>query len=166
MSKEPESKHDTHDTRYGESRYNPPATAEPKAPAPKAAAPRDAAADQLKLLILLATDWLDNDRTHVAEIAALVAGFVAALGPPTVVDVPLVMQNGDTLTCTMGNWQGEPSAYAYEWHRDGVAFGATEATYTVQPDDAGHDLACVVTATNALGSTAAPMSNAIAIPAA
>lgn len=155
MSKEPEAKHDT---RYGESRSNLPPKAETKA-----AEPRDAAADQLRLLILLATDWIDNDRTHVAEITKLVAGFLAALGPPTVVDVPLVMQDGDTLTCTMGNWNGEPDSYAYSWHNDGVSNGATDATYAVQPDDVGHSLACVVTATNALGSTSAPMSNAILI---
>ena len=152
MSKEPESKHAD-------------ANLHPKAETKAVAAPRDAAADALKLLILLATDWIDNDRTHVAEITKLVAGFLAALGPPTVVDVPLVMQDGNTLTCTMGNWNGDPDSYAYSWHNDGVSNGATDATYAVQPDDTGHSLACVVTATNALGSTSAPMSNAILIAA-
>jgi hypothetical protein len=80
------------------------------------------------------------------------------------VDVPFVSQTGGTLSCTMGNWTGEPTSYAYAWHNDGVANGAVDATYTVQPDDSGHNLACVVTATNAQGATAAPMSNAIAIP--
>jgi hypothetical protein len=130
----------------------------------RAAAPRDAAADQLRLLLLLAGDWLNNDRTHAAEIAALTAAMVGAQGPPVNVDVPFVSQTGGTLSCTMGNWTGEPTSYAYAWHNDGVANGAVDATYTVQPDDSGHSLACVVTATNALGSTIAPMSNAIAIP--
>jgi hypothetical protein len=166
MSKEPEAKHDTHDTRHETRHDHETRTPEPKA-APKAvAAPRDAAADQLKLLILLATDWLDNDRTHVAEIAALVAGFVAAAGPPTVVDVPHVSldASGAVASCTMGNWNGEPTAYAYAWHLDGVVNNGTGAMYTVQPDDAGHDLACVVTATNGLGSTIAPMSNSVLVP--
>jgi hypothetical protein len=131
----------------------------------RAAAPRDAAADQLRLLLLLAGDWLNNDRTHAAEIGALTAAMVGAQGPPVNVDVPFVSQTGATLSCTMGNWQGEPTSYAYAWHNDGVAIaGATSATYAVQPDDSGHNLACVVTATNAQGSTAAPMSNAVAIP--
>jgi len=134
-----------------------------RAPAAKAAAPRDAAADQLRLLLLLATDWLNNDRTHAAEIAALTGAMIGAQGPPVNVDVPLVTQAGATLSCTMGNWSGEPTAYAYAWHNDGVANGGTGATYGVQPEDSGHNLACVVTATNAQGSTAAPMSNAVAI---
>jgi hypothetical protein len=126
-------------------------------------APRDAAADQARLLGLLAADWLNNDRTHAAEIAALLAAMVAAVGPPVNVDVPFVSLTGATASCTMGNWAGQPTSYAYAWHNDGVANGATDPTYAVQPDDSGHSLACVVTATNALGSTVAPMSNSVAV---
>jgi len=134
------------------------------APAARATpAPRDAAADQARLLILLATDWLNNDRTHAREIAALVAAQVAAVGPPVNVDVPFVSQAGAMLSCTMGNWLGEPTSYAYAWHQDGVSNSATGATYTVTPGDSGHSLACVVSATNALGTTVAPMSNAVAV---
>lgn len=147
------SSHDTHGTHSGT-----PARANARA-----AAPRDAAADQTRLVGLLAADWLNNDRTHSAEIAKLLAAMTSAVGPPTNVDVPFVSQTGATLFCTMGNWQGEPTSYAYAWHSDGVANGATDPTYTVQPDDSGHSLACVVTATNALGSTAAPMSNSVAV---
>lgn len=132
-------------------------------PGARAAAPRDAAADQLKLLMLLTADWLNNDRTHAREIAVLAAAMAGAQGPPVNVDVPAVTQTGATLSCTLGNWQGEPTAYAYAWHNDGVANGGIDATYTVVPEDSGHSLACVVTATNAQGSTAAPMSNAVAI---
>ena len=129
-----------------------------------AAAPRDAAADAQKLLLLLVADWLNNDRTHSAEIAKLAAAMTAAAGPPVNVDVPFASLSGATASCTMGNWTGEPTGYAYAWHRDGVALdGATSATYAVQPDDSGHSLACVVTATNAMGSTAAPMSNSVAV---
>jgi hypothetical protein len=129
-----------------------------------AAAPRDASADQLRLLLLLSTDWLGGDRKHQAEIASLTAGLLAAQGPPVNVDVPHAQLVGNTASCTMGNWTGEPTSYAYAWHSDGVANGATDPTYTVQPADSGHNLACVVTATNALGSTVAPMSNAVAVP--
>ena len=128
------------------------------------AATRDAAADQLRLLMLLAADWLNNDRTHAREIAALAAAMAGAQGPPVNVDVPAVTLTGATATCTMGNWQGEPTAYAYQWHRDGVAIdGAIYAAYGALPEDSGHSVACVVTATNAQGSTAAPMSNSVAI---
>jgi hypothetical protein len=138
-------------------------TATPKAGA-KAAAPKDAAADAQRMVLLLTADWLNGDRTHSAEIAALLASLTAAAGPPVVVDVPHVQQAGATLTCTMGNWQGEPSSYAYAWFVDGVAReGASSATYAVQPDDVGHSAACVVTATNAHGDTTAPMSNAVTV---
>ena len=129
----------------------------------RAAAPRDAAADAQKMLLMLADDWLNGDRTHAAEIRALHTALVAASGPPVNVDVPYVSLTGAMASCTMGNWQGEPTSYAYAWHLDGVANGATDATYTVTPDDSGHSLACVVTATNAMGSTAAPMSNSVAV---
>jgi len=137
--------------------------AAPTAAATKAATAKDAAADQQQLLLLLAADWLNGDRTHSKEIAALTAALTAASAPPSVVDVPYVSQAGSTLSCTMGNWQGEPTSYAYAWCSDGVANGATGATYGVQAGDSGHDLACVVTATNAVGSTVAPMSNAVTI---
>jgi hypothetical protein len=139
--------------------------AAPARTATRTAAPRDTGADQTRLLLLLAGDWLNNDRTHAREIGLLVASLTAAAAPPVNVDVPHVSQTGAVLNCTMGNWNGEPTAYAYAWMADGVANGGTEATYTVKPEDAGHSLACVVTATNAMGSTTAPMSNAVAIPA-
>ena len=43
----------------------------------------------------------------------------AAMEPPVNVDVPYVAQEGSVLTCTMGNWEGEPSHYAYQWRVDG-----------------------------------------------
>ena len=48
-------------------------------------------------------------------------GDAAPTAPPANVDVPHVQQAGDTLTCTMGNWDGEPTGYAYQWQLDGAA---------------------------------------------
>ena len=74
---------------------------------------------------------------------------------------------GQTLNCTMGNWTGEPTSYAYAWQAGlGVAVGTDAPDYTVAAADAGTSIVCVVTATNAHGSTAAPPSNAVPIPAA
>ena len=146
--------------------FDKPAPAAPKATA-AAPEPRDTSSDVRRMLMLLVADWLNNDRTHADEIAAIYADLIAALGPPVNRDVPLVYHatSPDILNCTMGNWDGQPTAYAYAWHRDGGAIsGATAADYTIAPEDAGHTLACVVTATNAMGSTAAPMSNGVAIP--
>lgn len=82
---------------------------------------------------------------------------------PTNTTVPAVTQTGDTLNCTMGTWSGEPTGYAYAWQIDGAAAGTDSATHTVAVGDGGKSATCVVTATNAAGSTAAPPSNAVTI---
>lgn len=85
---------------------------------------------------------------------------------PTMVDAPYCTQEGDLLNCTMGNWTGEPDSYNYQWMSDGEGeIGEDEASYTVTADDVGHEISCIVTATNDVGSTAAPPSNAILIEA-
>lgn len=86
--------------------------------------------------------------------------------PPANVDVPFVSGTGtvgESLNCTMGNWTGEPTSYDYKWKSDGTTDIGSGADYTVQASDAGHSLTCVVTATNALGSTEAPPSNAVVV---
>jgi hypothetical protein len=144
------------DTKERETTHATP-KAEPKA------APKDTAALAQEMLLLLTADWLNNDRTHQARIASLLADVTATLAPPVNRDVPYVSQSGAQLNCTMGNWDGEPTSYTYAWHNDGVANGATGATYATKAEDSGHGLACVVTATNALGSTVAPMSNTVTV---
>ena len=89
----------------------------------------------------------------------------AAAGPPTNVDVPYVEAMGQAASCTMGNWNGEPTSYGYAWQRAGVPIsGATAADYTMVAADSGKAVGCIVTATNAAGSTAAPLSNTITAP--
>ena len=92
---------------------------------------------------------------------------------PVNVDVPVITPAeaaiGDTLTCTMGNWEGEPTSYSYKWSRSGASEEEVipdSPTYVVKSGDAGSSISCVVTATNAVGSTAAPLSNAVDISAA
>lgn len=85
--------------------------------------------------------------------------------PPEVVDVPHVYGDnriGGSLTCTMGNWKGVPSEYAYQWTSDGEDVG-TNNSYVITQDDDGHSISCVVTATNQAGSTEAPPSNEIVV---
>jgi hypothetical protein len=81
--------------------------------------------------------------------------------PPVNIDVPHVTQAGATMSCTMGNWDHEPTSYAYRWQSDGTNIGTNSPTYAVQPADVGTTFTCLVTATNALGSTPAPLSNAV-----
>lgn len=76
---------------------------------------------------------------------------------------PFVAQAGTQLSCTMGNWTGEPTSYAYAWQMDGVSVGTDAATYDVQAGDVGHTATCIVTASNAAGSTAAPPSNGVVV---
>jgi len=86
---------------------------------------------------------------------------------PVNVDVPHISGTatvGSTLTATMGNWTGAPGTYAYQWRRGTTNVGTNSSTYVVQAGDTGASITCVVTATNAAGSTTAPPSNAIAIP--
>jgi hypothetical protein len=76
----------------------------------------------------------------------------------------MVMQEGDRLTCTMGNWDGEPDTYAYQWKLDGTEdVGDGTGVYVFIPADVGRTAACVVSATNADGTTEAPPSNEIVI---
>jgi hypothetical protein len=82
---------------------------------------------------------------------------------PVNVDIPHVSQNGNTLNCTMGNWEGEPTGYEYQWQIEGVDAGGNTDNYIVQPSDVGKSAVCIVTATNANGSTDAPPSSDIVI---
>lgn len=86
-----------------------------------------------------------------------------AAGPPVNVDVPMITQDMGVLSCTMGNWQGEPTSYDYVWQLDGTTVGSNSADYTVVGADVGLTATCIVTATNAAGSTEAPPSNALIV---
>jgi hypothetical protein len=108
-----------------------------------------------------------------ADAAMQRAMGVAPTEAPTVVDTPAVTVNGtisttaqvgDRLACTMGNWTGEPDAYAYQWKNGQTDLG-TGASYIVAAGDAPGSITCVVTALNAAGATAAPPSNAIMVAA-
>jgi len=92
-----------------------------------------------------------------------------ALAAPRNLDVPYLSGEGvvgGTLNCTMGNWTGEPTGYAYQWQRDGADVTGTGNSYVIVAADGGHSIACVVTANNEIGSTQAPPSNAVAVAAA
>jgi hypothetical protein len=89
---------------------------------------------------------------------------------PVNVDVPYLGPEspavGDTLECTMGNWdgmQGTPATYSYAWYSDEEEREAIDHSYIVAEADLGHAITCVVTATNMAGGTAAPPSNAVTV---
>jgi hypothetical protein len=97
----------------------------------------------------------------------------AATEAPSVLHTPAVVRGGavaqtadigDTLTCTMGEWEGEPTGYAYQWLNGSNEIG-TGASYVVAASDAPGSLRCVVTAINGAGATQAPPSNAVIVEA-
>lgn len=59
---------------------------------------------------------------------------------------------GQMLSVSTGTWSNFPTAYTYQWKRDGIDIGgATSNTYTIPSTTGG--LSCYVTASNVLGST-------------
>jgi hypothetical protein len=108
-------------------------------------------------------------------VVQMLAGIDDGIGlahKPAHVDIPYASATatppivGTVCNVTTGNWVGIPTSYTYQWKRDGVTnIGTTNsatAPYTlIAADIGGHLITCVVTATNASGSTAAPPSNAI-----
>lgn len=91
------------------------------------------------------------------------------VSPPTNTGLPAISGNrwvGQTLTVSNGTWDdngSEISGYTYQWKRGGVDIsGATASTHVLVSADAGTNITCQVTATNAAGGTAAG-SNTMAI---
>jgi hypothetical protein len=82
---------------------------------------------------------------------------------PANTTVPQVTQSGTTLSCTQGEWSGEPTSYSYAWQVNSVDVGTDAATYDVQVADVGGEATCTVTATNAAGSAAAPPSVGVVV---
>lgn len=86
---------------------------------------------------------------------------------PVNVDVPHVTGTGavgQSLACTTGIWSYSPTSYTYAWQRAGTPIaGATSSTYLLVAADSTKAVGCIVTATNTAGSTAAPISNTIAV---
>jgi len=107
-----------------------------------------------------------SDYGMLREQVRVAAGRIA----PQYIDVPAIYASvppavvGSVLNCTMGNWFGVPTSYAYQWKRGVTNVGTNAATYTVVAGDAANSMTCVVSATNANGTGVAPASNAIAIP--
>jgi hypothetical protein len=91
------------------------------------------------------------------------------VNPPRNTVIPYVSPEtaavGEVLSCTMGEWNGEPTSYAYAWFLDGAELGAVGATYTPVAGNEGHSVTCVVSATNTAGSATAPPSNAVTVTA-
>jgi hypothetical protein len=72
---------------------------------------------------------------------------------------------GQTVSCSTGTWNNNPTAFAYQWQLDGQPLtGETGSTHVIGSGEAGHQLTCNVTASNAGGSGNA--TSAAVVPAA
>ena len=126
-------------------------------------------ADKTRLTndLLLCVNKAKGGNLPKSSMIAAIDGVAGVLAPPGVVDTPYVSgakPSGSVLSCTQGNWIGTPSSYAYAWKRNGtVAVGTNANTYTTVAGDVAASVGCVVTATNATGATAAPLSNQIVV---
>ncbi|MBO1900568.1 IPT/TIG domain-containing protein [Leucobacter weissii] len=84
------------------------------------------------------------DATETVTIAGVVSpGTLSLAADPVLSGDPVV---GSEVTVAPGRWDRAGVATAYQWLRDGRPVdGATEATYTIRPDDVGRDLAVTLT---------------------
>jgi len=98
--------------------------------------------------------WTDGVDTAPINVVAPVVSGIGAVG--------------ETLTTDNGTWIGEaPITLTYQWYVDQNTPlpGQTDASYVVNAAMEGSNVSCMVTATNAKGTTDAMSSNAIHIPA-
>jgi hypothetical protein len=104
--------------------------------------------------------------SNVSGASTVVSNTIQVQGTPVNTAPPVASGTGivgQTLSCTQGTWSNAPTGYAYQWQRNGVTIaGATTSTYVLVTADGGTMVTCLVTATNAAGSTQYP-SNQIAV---
>jgi hypothetical protein len=101
------------------------------------------------------------------EMAAIIDADIPPVDVPSVIDAPFISQTGagaaSTLNCTLGNWNGAPTARVYQWVVNGVVVGTNSPSYTVTAPDVGKTAVCNMVATNAVGSSLAVQSNQITV---
>ncbi len=125
--------------------------------------------------IVTYTNSYGSDVQTAGPTPVIVNAAPTSLAPPALTWSGAYGIAGETATGTTGTWQGTaPIAYSYRWDacdptgsNCSAIAGATSASYTAQPSDAGNTLELVVTATNALGSatsTSAPLAVATTAP--
>jgi hypothetical protein len=112
----------------------------------------------------LAIDERGLPRPNPCDIGAFQHQPLALTVTPAISGQALV---GARLACSDGTWSGEaPIGFTLAWTRGGAVIpGATGAAYAPRPADAGHSLACRVTAKNAYASvSASSATKAVPVP--
>lgn len=120
-------------------------------------------------MITALNDWLT---ARLGNIVAELATYDVGPPPPPITDppantvVPVVTQVDPNLVCDTGTWDNSPSSYSYQWAKDGTPIvGPNLSTYPIAFADVGTTITCIVTATNAIGSTESPLSNGVVVVA-
>lgn len=108
------------------------------------------------------TDQRGLPRPTPCDIGSFQSQAPTNTSRPVISGVPA---RGHRLSCTLGTWTGDGQlSFAFQWLRDGVVIpGANATTYLIPARDAGHALACRVTATY-YGSTPATSALAPVLP--
>jgi hypothetical protein len=102
-------------------------------------------------------------RYNANDVTLTASPTPANVGAPTITGTAAV---GQTLSCSNGTWSAAPTAFAFQWNRNGTAIGgATNPTYVVSATDRGDSLTCTVTASNGFGQGAPATSAAVSVPA-
>jgi surface protein len=103
--------------------------------------------------VVTATNTLGSSSATSNTITAQTYSAPANVGAPVISGTTTL---GSTLTSTTGAFNGNPTpTYAYQWKRGATNIGTNSSTYILVLADSGAAITCVVTATNALGSSSA-----------
>jgi hypothetical protein len=131
-------------------------------------------ADEDKVVQCLVAGTNAGGTVSVASLPGTLVPPLSATAPPSPLEGrPFVEVEdekepkvGNTLACEQFSdaWNGKPT-FSYQWLRNGApVLGATAATYTLTTPDEGRVLQCLVTATNAGGSTVSASSGRAVVP--
>jgi hypothetical protein len=127
-------------------------------------------ATDIGIRIRVAVGATNPGGTGTASSTATAAVLRAA---PVSTSLPVVSGTtleGETLSATTGEWSGDPTSFAYLWHRcapDGEACSAVtwadSSTYRLREADAGLSIRVQITATNDGGPTSAMSEETAAV---
>lgn len=122
-------------------------------------------ADYGRSISLRVTGKLAGYTNGTATSNALVgsaAGALQSTSPPTITGTVIV---GNALKATSGGWAVAGTSFKYQWLRNGAPVpGATSASYTLKPEDAGTSVSVTVLASKTGYADGAASAVAVSVP--